>query len=121
MTLYLGATTADNSLFLHDSSFGGITFLGIGDDEVAPPGNRGPFGDPALVIELPATGVYTIAIGGSDSDADPAGGLQYRLSVSVPTPGTIPLFAIALVGLGWTLRRNRSGRFDSIGPGNLNV
>ena len=116
LTLYRGATTADNSAFVHDGSFGGITFLGIGDDELAPPGNRGPFGDPLLLIELPATGVYTIAFGGSDSDADPVGGLPYRLSVSVPAPGTIPLFAIALVGLGWTLRRKHIGRSGGIGP-----
>jgi PEP-CTERM motif-containing protein len=105
LNLYFGTTTADQSTFVHDSNFGGLQLLATGDDEIDVPG---PFGDPALLFELTRTGTYTIVLGGFASDADPAGGLPYRLAVSVPEPATLPLVLLAVAGLGFVLRRKQS-------------
>jgi len=105
LNVYFGTTTADQSLFVHDASFGGLQLLATGDDEVEVPG---PFGDPAVVIELTRTGTYTIVIGGFASDADPVNGLPYRLAVSVPEPATLPLFLLAIAGVAFVLRRKQS-------------
>ena len=113
LSLYLGKTTADTVLFVHDASFGGITWIGMGDDEVPPPGNLGPFGDPLLRMTLPVTGIYTIAIGGYASDSN--GPFGYRLFATVPTPATLPLFLLGIV-VAFAVRRYTASRNILGGP-----
>jgi hypothetical protein len=107
LSLYFGTTTTDAVLFRHDASFGGMTLVGMGDDEVAPPGGLGPFGDPLLRLILPSTGTYTIAIGGFASDAN--GPYGYRLAASVPTPATLPLVLTSIV-IAYVVRRRSGSR-----------
>jgi len=112
--LYSGTTTADVSIWPQLSalsigqSLGGLTLLALNDDALPPPNNLGPGGDPFFVIRLPVTGTYTVVVAGIGSDADPAGGLPYRLSVAVPLPPTLPLVLLGIGALGWSLRRRPS-------------
>lgn len=106
LDLYFGVTTADDALFRPGQTWGGLQFLATSDDVVDPA--SGPFGDPLLsFFRLPTTGNYTVAIGGSGSDAE--GPYGYRLSVlAVPEPET---WATMLMGIGllgaWQRRRTR--------------
>ena len=107
-TLYFGTTSADTSQFLHDASWGGLTYLAIADDEITVA--SGPGGDPALTgFTLPFTGQYTIAIGGINSTG--AGPFGYRLQVSaVPEPEVAVLFGAGLAAIGWFRRRKVAAR-----------
>lgn len=102
-SLYSGLTTAYEEDFLNDSSFGGLTWLAMGDDELPHPG---PYGDPALLnYTLPTTGWYTIAIGGYESDG--YGPYDYKLAMlsdppdigGVPVPAAVWLLGSGLLGL----------------------
>lgn len=109
LSLYLGVTSADEALFVHDASWGGLTLLARADDEIEV---RGPFGDPLLSdFVLPFTGNYTIAIGGFASASE--GPFPYSLSVigAVPAPATVWLLvlgALCLLALGAKQQRLRN-------------
>lgn len=112
LSLYLGSTAADASLFRATADWGGLTFLASADDEVAR-ALRG--GDPLLAgFVLPATGTYTVAIGGAlSSDAGPypyqltlagGGGSGGGAGGQVPLPATAWLLGAGLaagLGLRW--------------------
>lgn len=104
-SLYFGTTNADEALFLNDADWGGLLFLTVRDDEVP---SAGPGGDPALVSYiLPFSGLYTVAIGGFDSDT--SGPYPYSALFTiqaVPEPGTVALIAVGLIGVGWLRRRS---------------
>jgi hypothetical protein len=98
LDLYFGITTADESLFRTGQSWGGLQFLASSDDVIDAP--TGPFGDPFISsFTLPATGNYTIAIGGSaSSDEGP-----YRYSLSVEPTQTVrepASWAMMMLGFG---------------------
>jgi len=104
-SLYSGLTTADEGAFLNTSDFGGLTWLAAADDEL-PPYLPGPYGDPALVyFTLPATGWYTVAVGGFASDGE--GPYGYELAMvsdppdinNVPVPAAVWLLGSGLLGL----------------------
>jgi hypothetical protein len=79
MDLYFGTTTAKESAFAPQSNWGGMTYVTHGDDEASV---AGPFGDPLIYnLVLPATGSYTIAVGGGGSHALPDDLLPYTLVV----------------------------------------
>ena len=101
-SLFLGTTTADESQFVYDASFGGMTFLALADDEIDV---MGPFGDPYLTFVLPVTGQYTVVVGGLASDGE--GPFPYTIQLQVPLPATLPLLALGLSTLGFSLRRQR--------------
>ena len=106
LTLYFGTTTADASQFIHDASWGGLTFLRIADDEVTVPG--GPGGDPLLAgYVLPFTGLYTIAIGGFGSTG--AGPFNYSMQITaIPEPETFLLMGIGLAALTLAQKRRKA-------------
>ena len=114
LSLYRGLITpgTDTSAFDPFGSFDAVTYLGSGDDELAA---SGPFGDPQLKLFL-SPGTYTIAVGGAASDCPggcPANGFPYALAVTVPEPSTVALMTVALIGIGWTLRRQGSAQARS--------
>lgn len=106
-SLYSGTTTANRSQFSSLSDWGGLTFLTYADDEIPVPGS--PFtGDPRLTnYLLPATGAYTIALGGYLSEDE--GPYDYRL-VLVPEPSTWLLLLAGFGGLALVRRRSMAGR-----------
>lgn len=103
---YSGITTADTSAFVDGTSWGGMTLLASAIDDVPPPSpGTGPGGDPFLYhFVVPTTGLYTVAVGGFLSSDD--GFYPYRLQ-AIPTPATVPLLLIGLLGLIWTRRQFR--------------
>ena len=102
-TLYFGTSTASDSAFVHNASFGGLTFLAIANDEIA---NPGPFGDPLLsLFRVPFTGSYTLAVGGDGSENFGPYGYSLRLQ-AVPVPATLLLALTGLLCLGYR-RRSR--------------
>jgi len=119
MSLYRGLITpgTDTSAFNPFGSFDAVTYIASADDEL-PAG--GPFGDPQLVIFLPAgAATYTIAVGGAASDCPPSGcpalGFPFGIIVQVPEPSTIPLMLVAILGIGWILRRQGLAQASSPG------
>ena len=107
LSVYRGTTTADESAFLAEQDWGGMTFIGEADDEIDVPG--GPGGDPLFTSGLLAAGTYTIAIGGFLSDG--AGPYAYSLLVSpaaVPEPETIALLAVGAFALASVKRIRRA-------------
>lgn len=107
MDLYFGQTTADESLFRTQQSWGGLQFLASSDDVLDPP--SGPFGDPYIAsFTLPSTGIYTVAIGGGASDGE--GPFSYSLSLhvqAVPEPASALLLAVGAAALGLHRRSSR--------------
>jgi Bacterial pre-peptidase C-terminal domain/PEP-CTERM motif len=107
LSFYKGTTTADVSTFNSAASFGGLTFIGSLDDENPPFIAPGGFsGDPFGTFAISTTGLYTVAVGGSDS-TDP-GVYPYRITMSVnavPEPSIYLLMAMGLAGIGWVRRR----------------
>jgi hypothetical protein len=103
---YLGTTSADTSAFVDGTSWGGLTLLAsVMDNVPAPAPGTGPGGDPFLSdFVARTTGFYTVAVGGFLSSDD--GPYPYRIEI-VPTPGTVPLLLVGLVGLIFTRRRLR--------------
>src|SRR5579862_4006183 len=103
---YSGITSADTSAFVDGTSWGGMTLLAsLMDNVPAPSPGTGPGGDPLLSrFIVPSTGVYTVAVGGFLSSDD--GSYPYRLEAAiVPTPGTVPLLLVGLLGLIFTRRQ----------------
>ncbi|MCU7917730.1 MAG: VPLPA-CTERM sorting domain-containing protein [Candidatus Thiodiazotropha sp. (ex Epidulcina cf. delphinae)] len=109
-SLYSGMTSVDESALDGSADFGGMVFLGWADDEIDVVGD-GPFGDPGVTAFL-AEGIYTLIIGGSESDED--GPFGYELHIgdwgtapadlpdvisTVPVPAAIWLFGSGLAGL----------------------
>jgi len=64
----------------------------------------GAIGTSLLNILLPSTGVYTIAVGG-EQGLDYSGNFGYTMKVSVPEPASLMLFAVALLGMTFAIRR----------------
>jgi len=101
----------DTSAFLGGSNAGFDTsdlgFLDFADDEIP---NSGPFGDPrsTVILTLPGTGAYTIAVTNYLSGAvDGGDGLfDYQITATVvPEPSTLLLAALALLGIGYCRKR----------------
>jgi hypothetical protein len=108
LSFYRGTTSADTSIFNSAASFGGLTFIGSLDDENPPFVGPGGFsGDPFGTFAISTTGLYTVAVGGSDSTD--GGEYPYRITMSVtaavPEPSTYLLMAMGLAGIGWMRRR----------------
>lgn len=106
LSLFRGTTTADESAYRSEASWGGLTYIGSADDEVS---NPGPGGDPLFTSGLLAAGDYTIAIGGFLSGG--AGPYTYSLVVTpaaVPEPGTAWLALGGLAILAARARRKAS-------------
>jgi hypothetical protein len=110
LSFYRGSTSADTSSFVAGASFGGLTFIGNLDDEHPPfVGPTGFTGDPFGTFAISTTGVYTVAVGGSDSTD--GGVYPYRITMTaspiaaVPEPSTYLLMAMGLAGAGWLRRR----------------
>jgi hypothetical protein len=109
LSFYRGTTSADTSLFNSTGNWGGLTFLGSLDDEhpafIAP----GPNGDPFGTFTIAASGLYTIAVGGSLSTD--AGNYPYRITIAdvaaVPEPEIAAMLGIGLGVLGIVRRRQR--------------
>ena len=107
-SLYRGLITpgTDTSAFDPFGSFDAVTYVASADDELDV---AGPFGDPRLILFLPAgSATYTLAVGGSASDCPggcPANGFPFGVTVQVPEPSTLPLILVAILGIGWALRR----------------
>jgi hypothetical protein len=97
LSVYAGVTSADTSLFRSEASWGGLTFIGVADDEIP---NPGPGGDPLFTSGLLPASTYTVAIGGFLSAG--AGPYPYSIVVAaaaIPTPGTLLLLIASLVAL----------------------
>jgi hypothetical protein len=110
LSFYRGTTSADTSAFNSAASFGGLTFIGSLDDENPPFVGVGNFsGDPFGTFAIGTTGLYTVAVGGSDS-TDP-GVYPYRITMSVnavnavPEPSTYLMLAMGIAAIGWMRRR----------------
>jgi len=96
LSLYEGITASDESTFVHDADFGGLTFIDSADDEI--PYAGGPYGDPLLTFTAPSTGFYTVAIG--DYLGDGTGPFNYQIQLTpVPLPAAVWLFGSGLLGL----------------------
>lgn len=119
-TLYDGITSADDSLFSHDSPWGGIgaRLLWVVDNGLPPATGVGPFFDP-LVIGRLDPGSYTLALGGSQGDSGGAAQVCTLASGIViasvcergpggelPTPTTLALAGAGLLALVWSRRRS---------------
>jgi PEP-CTERM motif-containing protein/pre-peptidase len=109
LSFYQGTTGADTSAFNDAASFGGLTFIGSLDDENPPFVGVGNFsGDPFGTFAISTTGLYTVAVGGSDSTD--SGVYPYRITMSVnavPEPSTYLLMALGLTAIG-SMRRRRA-------------
>jgi len=109
LSVYSGTTTADQSLFRSDASWGGLTFIGLADDEIP---NAGPGGDPLFTSGLLAAGAYTLAIGGFLSVGN--GPYPYSILVNqaaaLPAPTTLLLIGAGIVALA--IQRRRSARLE---------
>jgi hypothetical protein len=113
LSFYQGTTSADTSTFDSAGSFGGMTFIGSLDDENPPfVGPTGFTGDPFGTFAIATTGLYTVAVGGSDS-TDP-GPYPYRINMSVaavPEPSVFLLLSFGLLGVAF-MRRRQTNRGD---------
>jgi hypothetical protein len=110
LSFYRGTTSADTSSFVAGASFGGLTFIGSLDDEHPPfVGPTGFTGDPFGTFAIATSGLYTVAVGGSDSTD--SGVYPYRITMTagpiaaVPEPSTYLMMAMGLAGVGWLRRR----------------
>jgi hypothetical protein len=106
LSFYRGTTSADTSLFNSSASWGGLTFIAGLDDERPAFLTPGPNGDPFGTFTVAASGLYTVAIGGSLSTD--AGNYPYRVTMTtaVPEPEAAALLALGL-GLLAAMRRRR--------------
>jgi len=110
LSFYKGTTSADTSAFDSAASFGGLTFIGSLDDENPPFVGVANFsGDPFGTFAIGTSGLYTVAVGGSDSTD--AGVYPYRITMSVngvnavPEPSTYLMLTIGIAAIGWARRR----------------
>ena len=110
LSFYKGTTSADTSAFNSAASFGGLTFIGSLDDENPPFVGVANFsGDPFGTFAIGTTGLYTVAVGGSDSTD--SGMYPYRITMSVngvnavPEPSTYLMLTIGIAAIGWARRR----------------
>jgi len=110
LSLYRGTTSADTAAFNSTGNWGGLTFLASLDDEAPAFMTPGPNGDPFGTFTIAASGVYTVAVGGSLSTD--AGAYPFRVTMSevaaVPEPETVTLLALGLGALAMRRRRGRT-------------
>lgn len=86
---YFGSMTTD-SLF--------TTNVGFGDDELPANVAGGPAGDALVSFIAPASGTYVLAVADSTFTPTQISQLGYRVSLSVPEPGSLALIGIAAFG-----------------------
>lgn len=101
-------------LFTDTDVFGGdlssLGYIDFGDDEL-PPNIPGPFGDPQVTFNAPATGLYTVAVTNFASNGTPPYSFQLTATgiadVAIPEPAALTLTGVGLLSLG-LLRRRRA-------------
>jgi PEP-CTERM motif-containing protein len=90
-----GAWGIDENWFLQPNSFFSLDFTNADI--------RTPFAFIGLDFPFPETGERIGTIGGGETEV--AEGFALAIPAHVPTPATLALFSIGLVGLGWSRRK----------------
>ncbi len=103
----------DTDVFGDDLS--NLGYIDFGDDDL-PPNIPGPFGDPQVTFNAPATGFYTVAVTNYASNGTPPYSFDLTATgisgAAIPEPAALALTGFGLLALGILRRRATAAAAD---------